>query len=1003
MNKKFTFMVAALLAAGALTSVQAKDLAGAAGDGKYYKLVRSAQFSGTTFTSWSDIPDTDDMCLILDDNGKLTVSDKLPENINEALWKVSKGSVPNTFVLENKAGKTLTYKDGVNEQKAFYTVNVKNITTPSASTDDAFSINLGANGENNLMMLYTSDNAANEAGWKYTTESNIFQLAFNLVEAKATSEADIIKALNSTMGGDGFTLVSADEDITVDDANNIFSTQVKAVKIDKLTNSATGEEIPAGTYLVMSSSCPDALKETGFDSSLSNDDKWEIFEECEFVAVSSSENYGTSKVNKEGLKLVFVKGSELNKYTSADADKLSKDNEISVQNAVFTLAEPDSYTNPGQYTLTVANARIVDSSKTDGSHTAVTGLSIGVTTISNIKYVTTTDENTSFKVGQGTLVKAISLLKEEKAPSIFTMQFLSREGVADREYGKYLGATNADKNNKNTTVFSIQGDALVDLTLPQYQFVISDIDTDKQTVTFSNIEKDAVKFTAYLYETEESDVYKVVTTENAFVADDDAKSIDEYTSRSMNGMIVKLTPVELDAYAGFVKLALNNNTPYKLSFAKTDASDNKLYVAMKENSTTATTLAETTDLQVVFEPVVNTKGEVVENENSVSYVYNNDDRKFKASEDMTIYYTYQLRVVDSQDKNYIKTGTSGYKLEVGSTGDEYVLKYRHDGSVAMVRKSETTNGELNSTSAKLLADLTANNEVAKFGNAYTYAVPEADELSLFLEAEKLGVSLAAKPVHVSLESENGGFLNVNEANEGVVAIRTEAAEDLTFWLDTTNSEAFIPSFYISKGGKFMYNSTDSLMNGSKQTITTESKAKYGVGETGENAKAIFKAGTLVNPDTLTTTVDGKEVMIAEKANQNKGILAGIEKFQYHIVKASDAEDNYVIRNVDGTAYLTNFNGVLGFIANKDNAMRVIVETQSAPTSNEGVSATEVKVVANNGSVVVKNAAGKNVIVSTILGQVVANEVLTSDNATINVPAGIVVVAVEGESFKVNVK
>ena len=201
----------------------------------------------------------------------------------------------------------------------------------------------------------------------------------------------------------------------------------------------------------------------------------------------------------------------------------------------------------------------------------------------------------------------------------------------------------------------------------------------------------------------------------------------------------------------------------------------------------------------------------------------------------------------------------------------------------------------------------------------------------------------------------------------------------------------------------MYNSTDSLKNGSKQTITTESKAKYGVGENGVNAKAIFKAGKLVNSDTLSTIVEGKEVMIAAKANQNKGILDGIENFQYNIVKASDSEDNYVVRNVDGSAYLTNFNGVLGFIADKENAMRVIVETQAAPTSNESVSASEVKVVANNGSVVVKNAAGKNVVVSTILGQVVANEVLTSDNATINVPAGIVVVAVEGESFKVNVK
>ena len=41
--------------------------------------------------------------------------------------------------------------------------------------------------------------------------------------------------------------------------------------------------------------------------------------------------------------------------------------------------------------------------------------------------------------------------------------------------------------------------------------------------------------------------------------------------------------------------------------------------------------------------------------------------------------------------------------------------------------------------------------------------------------------------------------------------------------------------------------------------------------------------------------------------------------------------------------------------------------------------------------------------TTILGKVVANEVVSSDNAQITAPAGIVVVSVDGESFKVVVK
>ena len=66
------------------------------------------------------------------------------------------------------------------------------------------------------------------------------------------------------------------------------------------------------------------------------------------------------------------------------------------------------------------------------------------------------------------------------------------------------------------------------------------------------------------------------------------------------------------------------------------------------------------------------------------------------------------------------------------------------------------------------------------------------------------------------------------------------------------------------------------------------------------------------------------------------------------------------------------------------------------TDNEEITASEVTVIAGNGQITIAGAAGKKVVVSNILGQVVANTVLTSDNATIAAPQGVVVVAVEGE-------
>ena len=90
----------------------------------------------------------------------------------------------------------------------------------------------------------------------------------------------------------------------------------------------------------------------------------------------------------------------------------------------------------------------------------------------------------------------------------------------------------------------------------------------------------------------------------------------------------------------------------------------------------------------------------------------------------------------------------------------------------------------------------------------------------------------------------------------------------------------------------------------------------------------------------------------------------------------------------------------------DNALVFNIEVGSKDdmaTSNETIAAGNVVVAGVNGAVVVKGAEGKSVIVSTILGKVVANEVVSSDNATIAAPAGVVVVSVDGESFKVVVK
>jgi len=66
------------------------------------------------------------------------------------------------------------------------------------------------------------------------------------------------------------------------------------------------------------------------------------------------------------------------------------------------------------------------------------------------------------------------------------------------------------------------------------------------------------------------------------------------------------------------------------------------------------------------------------------------------------------------------------------------------------------------------------------------------------------------------------------------------------------------------------------------------------------------------------------------------------------------------------------------------------------TAIDEVAAAQVTVIGGKGTVTILNAAGKKVVLSNILGQTVANTVLTSDNATLSAPAGVVVVAIAGE-------
>ena len=139
------------------------------------------------------------------------------------------------------------------------------------------------------------------------------------------------------------------------------------------------------------------------------------------------------------------------------------------------------------------------------------------------------------------------------------------------------------------------------------------------------------------------------------------------------------------------------------------------------------------------------------------------------------------------------------------------------------------------------------------------------------------------------------------------------------------------------------------------------------------------------------TIDLSKNAFVEGAWQFR--LTGNDNAEFYIEGAKSGE---FIRLVNGVAVLTD---------DISDAERFNIEsTNEAATANESIEANgAVSVTAVDGAVVIKGAEGKNVVIATILGKVVANETVNSDNETIAVPAGIAVVSVDGESFKVVVK
>ena len=820
------------------------------------------------------------------------------------------------------------------------------------------------------------------------------------------AENEMTAAELNTLGNGTFSLTYKDATVSP------FDGEIKAFSLSGAAASAYG----VGTYLA--TSWPNV---TG-DEITSKED----FQKCTFIALDSYNNWSINDLKKagEGYKFTTVSGKKLKSTTSVDDMKKGF---ISAGNANFVVTEKDPVDGAGKYTLSLkGDATFMNAKKDD----KVTGSNLVIAAVADQEDLIVTsvtagntnlaDFTTTCTLANSNLISVDKLLST-KAASVFNIQFQSTVNASDSkdktisEYNKFLGI-NADG------MFA-QGSDFVNLEAPENQWIIVDADKANKTFTFQNRELTDQKFTVKLIATgKTANTYKVVDVTAAPIQFDYAyvdKTSGDYTVENdadLDGTTIKLIEASVNPLAGYVTNELDNAGLVRFVFTseqKTIADE--LYVAAGADLTK--------DLEVSKDAADALKWSVVKFDASADeldalvsdtiYAYNDyayydaakKEVKVETAGDTIAVVAYGFKLY-GKDKTYLNIASNKLKPSANDVEDvadaqRFLIKINKNGSYSLIEvpTAEIDYREIIQAATKAFTvDATANVENSTGTSIYyDYA---GITYNFSIAKDEPTPSLAHKPAYVTLNADNKGYVAMDSVNfDGIVAPvsllkSAYTSDDLTFRLDTADSEAYVPSFYISHIGKFMYNAKDSAEYYNDGTASAEGNKLYKLVD--ENAKAIFRAATLVSPDTLATTVNGKEAKVA--VEESKGVLAGLNNFKYQIVQATaDSEGEYVVKSVNDGYYLYNLNGFLGFTADAAKALVVNVEQSQSPVANEAVTTSSIKVIAGNGAVTVIGAQGKKVAVSNVLGQTVANAVLSSDNATISAPQGVVVVAVEGET------
>lgn len=203
----------------------------------------------------------------------------------------------------------------------------------------------------------------------------------------------------------------------------------------------------------------------------------------------------------------------------------------------------------------------------------------------------------------------------------------------------------------------------------------------------------------------------------------------------------------------------------------------------------------------------------------------------------------------------------------------------------------------------------------------------------------------------------------------------------------TNYEADNFSLWVEQdtviAGKQLYFISSGVANGGK----AEANIRYYLA-----AKDTTRAG--IDADTYAMFISHDSIKTM-KNNPALFAFKTAEEGGYYLENQKELNEN-------GKPYVGVVNGFAVMQTTPSAAFEV--QTASAPTANEEMNVSEIKVISNDGQVIVTNASGKMITLSNILGQIIGVRRANSEYFSMPATSGIVLVTVEGDAtYKVIVK